>query len=196
MTDNKVLETESLIILPMKAVSPLILIICFFGGVSFAQKTIERVDFDNLTYQTTCFDGKVREFKLKNGKFYRSTLMADDNLEISVTLTEKRYLDTNADTRKDAVILLSCKTTSRPETIEGLVYTLKKNKLILLTRIKGDFARFGKLSRIEVKDKTLVFTFNYRNFANIDSTNQYFQFLYKWVHDKLELWETNRITKP
>jgi hypothetical protein len=196
MIDNKVLETESLTILPMKVVSPLILIICFFGSVSFAQKTIEQVDFDNFTYQTTCFEGIVSEFKLKNGKFFRSTLMADGNLEFSITLTEKRYLDTNADERKDAVILLSCKTTSRPETIEGFVYTFKKNKLILLTRIKGDFASFGKLSRIEVKDKTLVVTFNYRNFANIDSTNQYFQFLYKWVHGKLEFWETNRISKP
>lgn len=179
----------------MKHIHLLITFIYFFQITAAAQSRISDVDFDNFTYQTECFGGNLREFKVKKGLYFRSTIMADDNNYTSVKVIEKRFLDVNADEKKDAVILLSCDTNGKAELIEGFVYTLRKNKPVLLSRFEGDFASFEKLKTIEVKNNILVFTFSYRDFNRIDSSNQNFQFLYKWNRGKLKLLGTKR-TSP
>jgi hypothetical protein len=133
--------------------APLIL----FATVASAQKAggagdIHHVDFKNFTYRPFCIYEKPVSVRTRNGEYTRER--GDDKMAFEVRSVN--YGDLTGDGRDEAVVLTNCNTGGTGQFSEGFVFTMRRGRPVLLTRIAGGDRAFGGLAGAKVEDRLLI----------------------------------------
>lgn len=132
----------------------LVVILSLIGAFSlstFAQTTIRKVDFKNFTYDVDIFE-KKEKLTLKNGEFDRNT--EEDKLFFVVT--DVVYGDLNGDGKEEAVVTTSMNTGGTGNFSNGIIFTIKNGKPVILTEFEGGDRAYGGIRSVKI-DKGLFF---------------------------------------
>lgn len=129
-----------------------------------AQTGIRKVDFKNFTYNVNCIGENPSKVTVKDGKFEKKGKPATQD-EIPDYFyfgiyEDIAYGDLNGDGAEEAVILGSCNTGGSGNFSEGFVYSLAKNKPVLLANIAGGDRADGGLRAAKIEKGLLVLDIN------------------------------------
>jgi hypothetical protein len=167
--------------------------------ISNAQSAIRKVDFKNFTYNVDVFETKEK-LRVKNGEYFRDK--GDDKLFFSVNV--EGYGDLNGDGNEEAVIVTLMNTGGTGNFTNGMIYTMKDGKPVVLTQFEGGDRAYGGIASAKIEDGILIVE---RNDPGEDGGNCCPQFIittrYKWngkklvqtgKEDKRELYPSTRIS--
>lgn len=135
----------------MKKLLILLSLVCAFGLSTFAQSDIRKVDFKNFTYDVQIFETKEK-LTLKDGEFDRNT--EDDKLFFTASVDS--YGDLDGDGKEEAVILTMMNTGGTGNFTNGIVFTMKGGKPVILTEFAGGDRAYGGLVGAKILNKMLV----------------------------------------
>lgn len=137
----------------------LIAILVAANLAAFGQSAIQKVDFNNFTYEPGCTameeGAKPEKITVKNGEFERSTKVDDYTDHFFFKIFSVTYGDLNGDKQDEAIVLSNCNTGGTGQFTEGYVYTMKGGKPSLVVRIEGGDRADGGLVSANVDDGLL-----------------------------------------
>jgi hypothetical protein len=121
-----------------------------------AQVDINKIDFQNFTYQPYCAGEDTRKVTVKGGE-YSEEKQADGYTDrFYFKVFDFTYGDLNGDGKKEAIILTVCNTGGTGNFTEGFIYTMKAGKPVLVTRIEGGDRAYGGLRSATVENGLLT----------------------------------------
>lgn len=127
------------------------ILICFFALPALAQREIRKVEFKNFTYDVEIFE-KREKLTVKDGNLDRNN--EDDKLYFSAAAVS--YGDLDGDGRDEAVILTMMNTGGTGNFSNGIIYTMKGGKPVVLTEFDGGDRAFGGLVGARILGKKLI----------------------------------------
>ena len=139
----------------MMKISLFILALLFiYGTPALSQTNIRIVDFKNFKYRLSCGSAdKVSTVTLRDGQYEGSKGSID---QVYLQITDVLYGDLDGDRRDEAVVLYSCGSGASYVYIWGLVFTQKRNKLILITDIEGGNKTDGGFHDVRILKGALI----------------------------------------
>lgn len=135
----------------MKNLLILLSFVCVFSISAFAQSDIRKVDFKNFTYDVEIFETKEK-LTVKDGSYSRDK--EDDKLYFSASA--ESYGDLDDDGNEEAVVLTMMNTGGTGNFSNGIIFTMKGGKPVVLTRFEGGDRAYGGLVDAKILNKTLV----------------------------------------
>ena len=127
----------------------------YFAIVAQAQSDIRRFDFKNFTYNLSCGSAdKKSAVTVKDAEYYG--IKDSLNGEVYLKITDVIFGDINGDQKDEAVVLYSCGSGASYVYIWGLIFTMEKNKLILLTELEGGNKGDGGFHKVKISKSLLV----------------------------------------
>jgi len=122
----------------------------------FAQSDIRKVDFKNFTYSAHCLGETPEDIKVKNGEYSKETQENGYVDRFSFHVFSTSYGDLNGDALDEAITLTVCNTGGTGNFSEGMVYSMKAGKPVLIARIPGGDRAYGGLRAARVEGGLLV----------------------------------------
>jgi hypothetical protein len=133
----------------------LALLLVSAAGVS-AQTDIHKVDFRNFTYSAYCLGNRPQNIKVKDGEFSKEKQEDGWVDRFYFTVFATTFGDVNGDGSDDAITLTLCNTGGTGNFSEGMVYTMKAGKPVVIARIPGGDRAAGGLRSAWVEKGLLV----------------------------------------
>lgn len=129
-------------------------VLFLFVASAVAQKSdIRKIDFQNFTYEMSDLSGEGKmTVTVKDGKFLREDV--DDRLYFEVT--NVAYGDLNADGINEAIVTTIFNSGGTGNFSNGFVFTMDKNKPVVLTEFEGGDRADGGLVSAKVVGGLLV----------------------------------------
>lgn len=119
-----------------------------------AQSDIRKVDFNNFTYEMNDLSGENKmKITVKNGEYFRDD-DEDDKLYFKIMSVD--YGDLNGDKKDEAIVITVLNTGGTGNFTNGLVFTIKNNKPVILTEFEGGDRADGGLVSAKVVNNLLV----------------------------------------
>lgn len=148
-----------------------------------AQSEVRRIDFKNFTYEIGDLSGANKmKVTVKNGEFLRDN--EDDKLYFYVKSVE--YGDVDGDGKEDAIVITVYNTGGTGNFSDGLIFTLKNGKPVVLTGFEGGDRAYGGLVSAKVTDGILIVERNSPGEHGGNCCPEFIEtFRYKWNGKKL-----------
>lgn len=124
---------------------------CAFSFSAFAQSDIRKVDFANFTYNVEIFETKEK-LTVKDGEYSRDK--EDDKLFFSAKVAG--YGDLDGDGKEEAIVITVMNTGGTGNFTNGLVFTMRGGKPVVLTEFEGGDRAYGGLVDASIKNKVLT----------------------------------------
>lgn len=129
----------------------LLSLMCAFCLSTFAQSDIRKVDFKNFTYDIQIFETKEK-IKVKAGEYSR--MKEEDKLYLRVSDAE--FGDLDGDGKDEAVIVTVINTGGTGNFSNGLIFTMKGGKPVVMTEFEGGDRAYGGIVGAKILNKLLV----------------------------------------
>lgn len=124
-----------------------------FGVSVKAQSDIRKIDFNNFTYEMNDFEGENKiKITVKNGEYFRD--QEDDKLYFKVMSVN--YGDLDGDKKDEAVVITVFNSGGTGNFTNGLVFTIRNNKPVVLTEFEGGDRADGGLVSAKIVNNLLV----------------------------------------
>jgi hypothetical protein len=114
-------------------------------------QTIRRVDFRNFTYRAYCAENQPFTMRVRRGHYDRR---GDDPVHFVVE--RAKYGDITGDGHEEAIVLTNCDQEGTGYFSEGFIYTLRRGKPVLLTRVPGGDRAQGGLYGLTIRHGLVV----------------------------------------
>lgn len=124
---------------------------CAFSFSAFAQSDIRKVDFKNFTYDIQIFETKEK-ITVKDGEYTR--MSEEDRLYLNVSDAE--YGDLDGDGKDEAVVVTIINTGGTGNFSNGLIFTMKGGKPVVMTEFEGGDRAYGGIVGAKILDKLLI----------------------------------------
>lgn len=135
----------------MKKTIILVAFILSLAIISNAQSAIRKVDFKNFTYTIDVFETKEK-IRVKKGEYFRNK--GDDKLFVSVSV--EGYGDLNGDGNEEAIIVTLMNTGGTGNFTNGMIYTMKAGKPVVLTQFEGGDRAEGGIRTAKIENGILI----------------------------------------
>jgi hypothetical protein len=136
------------------------LAIFILATASFSQGNIRKVDFLNFTYEPSCAGEDTTKVKVKNGEFTSEKQEEGYVDRFYFRVFVIAYGDVTGDRVDDAVMLSVCNTGGTGNFTEGFVYSMKRGRPALVTRIPGGDRADGGLRDVKIEGGLIVLEYN------------------------------------
>ncbi len=128
-------------------------LVCAISLSTFAQGDIRQVDFKNFTYSVLDLSGEGKEkITVKDGEFDRNT--EDEKMFFSITV--EGYGDLDGDGKEEAVVTTLMNTGGTGNFTNGIIFTLKGGKPVVLTEFEGGDRAYGGIVSAKILDNLLI----------------------------------------
>lgn len=134
----------------MKKIFILLSFIVFSVFTVKAQSDIRKVDFANFTYDVEIFETKEK-LKVVNGEYSRDK--EDEKLFFSAKVAG--YGDLDADGKEEAIVITIMNTGGTGNFTNGVIFTMKGGKPVVLTGFEGGDRAYGGLVDAAIKSGIL-----------------------------------------
>lgn len=135
----------------MKKLLILLSLVYAFSFSAIAQSEIRKIDFKNFTYNVEIFETKEK-LTVKDGEFSRDK----DDDKLYFTASAESYGDLDGDGNEEAVVLTMMNTGGTGNFSNGIIFTMKGGKPVVLTEFAGGDRAYGGLVDAKILDKKLV----------------------------------------
>ena len=135
----------------MKTLLILLSLTFLLGLSASAQSEIRKVDFANFTYNVQIFETSEK-LTVKDGNFDRNS--EEDKLYFSASVSS--YGDLDGDGNEEAVVLTIMNTGGTGNFSNGIIFTMKGGKPVVLGEFEGGDRAYGGLVDAKIINKLLV----------------------------------------
>ncbi|MGB7203737.1 MAG: hypothetical protein WBD16_15940 [Pyrinomonadaceae bacterium] len=137
-----------------------IIVLLFAAASAFTQSDIRKVDFQNFTYEPSCAGEETTKVTVAGGEFSEEKKVDDYTERFFFKVFNIIHGDLNGDKAEEAVILSVCNTGGTGNFTEGFIFSMKRGKPALASRIPGGDRADGGLRKAWIENGLLVIESN------------------------------------